>query len=121
MPSEKIEKLFEQHFQKNISLIINNNNIKSGKFLLIKNNIIGNNYYFDLSIERKKKIDVVKLPYPFGIEEHSNENLLYFDYRVSTLIHNRKDLQFKFSQYFNENTTFKPNKMFDTILEIQFS
>jgi hypothetical protein len=119
--SEKIEKVFEKYFQKNILLSIKDETIKKGKFLLIKNCIIGNNYYFELTIERVKKLDLVRIPYPFEIEEYPEDNLLFLDYRLSSLFKNNKKLLNEKSQWCNARTDLKTaNKMFNNILEIKF-
>jgi len=119
--SEKIEKVFEKYFQKNICLSIKDETIKKGKFLLIKNCIIGNNYYFELTIERVKKLDLVRIPYPFGLEEYPEDNLLFLDYRLSSLFKNNKKLLAEMSHWCNTKTDSKTtNKMFDNILEIKF-
>jgi hypothetical protein len=119
--SEKIEKVFEKYFQKNISLTIKDEQIKRGKFLLIKNCIIGNNYYFELTIERVKKLDLVRIPYPFEIEEYPEDNLLFLDYRLSSLFKNNKKLLNEMNQWCNTEADLKAsNKMFNNILEVKF-
>jgi hypothetical protein len=119
--SEKIEKVFEKYFQKNILLSIKDEQIKKGKFLLIKNCIIGNNYYFELTIERVKKLDLVRIPYPFDLEEYPEDNLLFLDYRISSLFKNNKKLLNEMNQWCNARTDLKTvNKMFNSILEIKF-
>jgi hypothetical protein len=119
--SEKIEKVFEKYFQKNICLSIKDEIVKKGKFLLIKNCIIGNNYYFELTIERVKKLDLVRIPYPFVLEEYPEDNLLFLDYRLSSLFKNNKKLLAEMKHWCNTKTDIKiANKMFDNILEIKF-
>jgi len=119
--SEKIEKVFEKYFQKTICLSIKDEQIKKGKFLLIKNCIIGNNYYFELTIERVKKLDTVRIPYPFEIEEYTEDNLLFLDYRLSSLFKNNKKLLNEMNIWCNIKIDPKSsNKMFNNILEIKF-
>lgn len=119
--SERIEKIFEKYFQKTISLSIKDEQIKKGKFLLIKNCIIGNNYFYELTIERVKKLDLVRIPYPFEIEEYPEDNLLFLDYRLSSLFKNNKKLLNEMSQWCGSKTDLKTaNKMFNNILEIKF-
>ena len=90
--SEKIEGIFDKYFQKNIILYINDEPIKKGKFLLIKNCIISNNFFFEFTIKREKKLDIIRVPYPFKIEEYVEDNLVYMDYRISTLFKNRLEI-----------------------------
>lgn len=119
--SERLEKIFEKYFQKTISLSIKDEQIKKGKFLLIKNCIIGNNYFYELTIERVKKLDLVRIPYPFDIEEHPEDNLLFLDYRLSSLFRNNKKLLNEMTQWCETKTDLKSaNKMFNNILEIKF-
>jgi len=119
--SERLEKIFEKYFQKTISLSIKDEQIKKGKFLLIKNCIIGNNYFYELTIERVKKLDLVRIPYPFEIEEHPEDNLLFLDYRLSSLFRNNKKLLNEMTQWCETKTDVKSaNKMFNSILEIKF-
>lgn len=119
--SEKIEKIFEKYFQKNIVLTIKNEQLKKGKFLLVRNCIISNNYFFELTIERTKKLDLIRIPYPFQVEEYPEDNLLFLDYRLSTLFRNNKKLLKDMKQWCSEKSDTKsPNKMFDNILEIKF-
>ena len=119
--SERLEKIFEKYFQKTISLSIKDEQIKKGKFLLIKNCIIGNNYFYELTIERVKKLDLVRIPYPFEIEEHPEDNLLFLDYRLSSLFRNNKKLLNEMTQWCETKTDLKSaNKMFNNILEIKF-
>jgi hypothetical protein len=117
-PSENIEKIFEKYFQKSISLFIKGEVVKKGKFLLIKNCIVGNNFYFEFTIKREKKIDTVRIPYPFLVEEYQDENLLYLDYRLDTLFRDSKHSQFIKQWALTDDKM--PNKLFDNILEIKF-
>ena len=68
--------------QKNIGLVVNGKNIKRGRLLLFKR------FHFFIQLTlctekgTKENIDV---PIPFNIEEHLDEGLLYFDYRLPSL------------------------------------
>lgn len=118
--SEKTEKLFEKYFQKTIYLCVKNEVLKKGKFLLIRNQIIGNNYYYELVIERAKKIDTVKIPYPFNVEEYEQDETLFLDYRISCLFNNNKHLEKLLNEWIKEVDIKNTNKFFDNILEIKF-
>lgn len=118
--SEKIERIFEKYFQKTIILSIKDSEIKKGKFLLLKNCVIGNNYFYEFTIERAKKLDVVRIPYPFELDEYQEESLLYLDYRLATLFkHNKKSLE-DVSAWVKKIDTKNTHKFFDNILEIRF-
>lgn len=118
--SEQIEKIFEKYFQKGISLNVRGEQLKKGKFLLIKNCIVSNNYYYEFTIERTKKIDVIRIPYPFNLEEYETENLIYMDYRLSSLFKNNVDTQKEITEWIKKTDIKNPNKLFDSILEIKF-
>lgn len=117
--SEIIEDLFTKYFQRRISLTINNQVYKKGKFLLIKNNVINNNYFYDLFIERDKKIDCIKVPFPFSYEEYADEGLLYFDYRLKTLFP-EKNKYINVGNLVNTISLDNKSKLIDSVLEIQF-
>jgi hypothetical protein len=117
--SEKIEKVFEKYFQKTISLCIKDEVLKKGKFLLIRNQVIGNNYYYDIVIEKSKKLDTVKIPYPFNLEEYETDNIIFLDYRLSSLFNNidyKQDLE----KWIKNSDIKNTNKFFHNILEIRF-
>lgn len=118
--SEKIEKIFEKYFQRNISLYIKDDPIKKGKFLLIKNCILGNNFFFELTIKRGKKLDLIKVPYPFHIEEHDEDSLIYMDYRLDTLFKNKPELVDSINIWMTELDLKSTSKFFNNILEIHF-
>ena len=118
--SEKIEHMFEKYFQKTVCLTVKNEILKKGKFLLIRNHVVGNNYFFELIIERSKKIDTMKIPYPFAVEEYPDENLVFIDYRISTLCNNDKSLVTGIQNWIKLVDMKTPNKLVDNILEIKF-
>lgn len=114
------EKMFTKYFQKGIILRIGNDDIKVGKFLLIQNHVIMNNFYFELVIENTKKIVSFKIPYPFAYAEHPEDNIIYLDYRFKTLT-NKSDLKMLMNSISNANESDKPSKFLNSILEIQFT
>lgn len=68
--------------QKNIGLVVNGKNIKRGKLLLFKRF----HFFIQLTLCTEKGTkENVDIPIPFYIEEHLDEGLLYFDYRLNTL------------------------------------
>jgi hypothetical protein len=68
--------------QKNIGLSINNRNVKRGKLLLFRRN----HYYIQLTLATEKGTNEhLDIPVPFRVEDHLDEGLLYFDYRMESL------------------------------------
>jgi hypothetical protein len=115
-----MEKIFEKYFQKDISLYIKDDLIKKGKFLLIKNCIVSNNFFFELTIKRGNKLDLLRIPYPFNLEEHIEEELIYMDYRLDALFKNKPNLKNNINEWISQLDVKAPNKLFNNILEIKF-
>lgn len=118
--SEKIENMLTTYFQKNIKMSINGELYKKGKFILISNSVLASNYFFEFYIEKEKKIDTVKIPFPFKWEEYKEDNLILFDYRISSLINNKYIVD---SLKTLAQTSYKEekSKLLDNILEIEFN
>jgi hypothetical protein len=117
--SFNLEEILKTHLQKDISITINGTEIKNGKFILFQNNILANNFYFELTIERVKKIDVVKIPFPFKVEHYPDEGLLYLDYRFASLTDDKKQLM-KIDSLKEKYTEAKLSKFLNTIVEVEF-
>lgn len=117
--SEKIENMFEKYFQKNLEIYIKDSLFKQGKFIIIENKVLNNNYYFELLLEKTKKLEAIKIPFPFYIEEHEEDGILYFDYRISTLL---KASSIEPSCVYNiiNNSGIITSRLFDNILELKF-
>jgi len=113
-----IEDMLTKHFQKNVKLFIQNEEFKSGQFILFRSTLWHNNFYIEFHIKGPKKIDLVKIPYPFRVEEHVEDNLLYFDYRLTMLSPS--------TEIINIINKYKPkdqmalNKFYNSVLEIHF-
>ena len=68
--------------QKNIGLSLNNRVIKRGKLLLYRRF----HYFIQLAVFTEKGIrENVDVPIPFNVENHPDDNLCYFDYRLRSL------------------------------------
>lgn len=76
-----------------------------------------NGFGVELTIHSDDRNRNVKLPAPFGIEVHE-DNLLYFDYRLSTIFNHArwKPLIREFEKKSQELGT--TNKFFNSIIEI---
>ncbi len=120
MENNILESILQKYFQRKIELIIDGEPFKQGQFILFRNMTEQNNYYFELSIRRKEKIETIKIPYPYDVEEYDDEGLLYLDYRNITLVKNNKSLLDKLNAYVETHTEEK-SKFFNKILEIQFT
>lgn len=97
--------------QKNINFEIKNKSLKRGKLVLY----FQRNFHLVFVLDTIKKREKLEIPIPFAIEYHSEDDLMFFDYRMSTL-----------SKIFSEAEPFLTlftskvvkNKFFDTILTI---
>jgi hypothetical protein len=107
-----IEKTLKSLLLKNLKFNINNKTIRHGKFILFKQN----HFFIELMLETKQnKIKKFEIPIPFKIESYKNDNLLYCDYRLTTLADNNKDLK----NMLYSLPYVKKNKFYDKILEIE--
>jgi hypothetical protein len=65
--------------QKQVKFSINNKIIKQGRLLLFRKT----HYYIHISITNvKNEKENFEIPFPFNVESHEKEGLLYFDYRL---------------------------------------
>jgi len=106
-----LEDLLKSLLQKNLKFGIKNKIIRKGKLILFKQN----NYHIELSLQTKENnMKIFEIPIPFSFEEWKDDNLIYFDYRLLTLAHNKND----FYQFLKKLEPTN-NKFYDNILEIQ--
>jgi len=68
--------------QKPVSFLINNKIIKKGKLLLFRRT----HYFIQVILLSEKGIrETFDVPFPFKVENYTEENLMYFDYRLLSL------------------------------------
>lgn len=68
--------------QKQVRFSINEKIIKQGRLLLFKRT----HYYIQISLQTlKSNRENFEIPFPFQIEKHDQDGILYYDYRISTL------------------------------------
>lgn len=105
------EKILKDLLQKHIRLYIKNKVYKEGKLVLFKHECYSFELILVLSNNKKKKIDI---PVPFTIEEHAEDNLIYFDYRLNSFV--RNDIMLTKLKEVSKNSK---SKFYDTVLEIE--
>ena len=101
-----LEQVPGEHFllpllQKQLVFSLNNKVIKQGRFLLFRRV----HYFIQIAIANDKAIrENFEIPIPFRVENYSEDGLLYFDYRISSLnIECLPDIPTKVSSsYFNK-------------------
>lgn len=112
------QEIFKSLLLRNIE--IENLSLK-GKLQNILFSTDNNGFGIKLNMTIDNKTKIVKIPVPFFIEVHSEDNLIYLDYRLSTIFHRARwvpiipKIQGMFDGIENKN-----NKFFDTILELTY-
>lgn len=107
-----IEEELNSLLQKKINFELEGKLIKSGKLILFSQKY----YYISLILNTlKKKREKLEIPIPFNIEIDKEDNVLYFDYRISTLAKNNK-------QAFDliNNIPTQKNKFLNKILSLYY-
>lgn len=108
----QLENAIKFLLQRDLKFCINNRVVKSGKFILFKQN----NFCLDLHMIQHNKIthSVYTIPIPFNTEHHSS--YILFDYSLNTLVKNNKNL-------YNLIKDIKPprkTKFYDTKVQVRF-
>ena len=108
------EELFIDTLQRNLVITLGNKVVKRGKLIIYKKQ----HYNIQLTLlNSKQNKENFEMPIPFLVEHHPDENLIFLDYRISSLTGNDKDMKqfllnyrvkgIKPSQYFNKILTLK--------------
>jgi hypothetical protein len=84
-----LDELLKNFLQKKISFELDKKVFKTGKVILYSQKYF---YITFVLATDKKKQEKIDIPVPFNFEVHQEDNLIYFDYRVSTLAQNNKEL-----------------------------
>jgi hypothetical protein len=80
--SPTLEETCKSLLQRQVSFELNNKIFKQGQLILFYQK----NFYLIFIINTSKRDkDKIEIPIPFAIETHSEDNLVYFDYRIKTL------------------------------------
>ena len=108
------EDFLTKHLQAPIKFILGHKVIKQGRLILFKRT----HYYIQITVQNSKSTkESFEIPIPFKTEEYINENLIYFDYRLSSLMGYNEELlgmieKIKFK-------SINPSQYYNKILEIQ--
>jgi ABC-type uncharacterized transport system substrate-binding protein len=105
-----VEEVLKNLLQKKVSFEIDKKIFKTGRIILFSQ------HYFFISFimnTAKKKQEKTEIPIPFNIEIHKDDNLIYFDYRLSTLAFNNKS-----ALTFLQDIPAQKNKFLNKILTI---
>lgn len=108
----ELEKICKYLLQKNISINIKDKVLKKGKLILFYQR----NFYITFIIDTEKKAkEKFELPIPYGIENHKEDDLIFFDYRIKTLAKHAPEIETNLLVYPKKITG---NKFWDNILLI---
>jgi hypothetical protein len=112
--SSLLEELCKSLLQKTVSFQIKNKILKKGKIELF----VQRNFYlvFHLLTNKNKK-EKFEIPIPYAFEEHKEDGLIYFDYRLKSLSRYCPEAEVFLRAIFNKSK--KRNKFGDTILVIE--
>ena len=107
-----IEESCKSFLQRDLTFEIKNKTLKKGKVVLY----FQRNFHivFILDTEKEKR-DKIELPIPFRVEHHDSDNLVYFDYRISTFSKMYPECQPYLSLY---KPKVAKSKFYDSILTI---
>jgi hypothetical protein len=112
--SSALEELCKSLLQKTVSFQIKNKILKKGKIELF----VQRNFYLVFHIlTSKNKKEKLELPIPFSHEEHKEDGLIYFDYRLKSLSRYCPESEIVLRGTFNKSK--RNNKFGDTILVIE--
>jgi len=108
------EEFLTKHLQAPIKFILGQKIIKQGKLILFKRA----HYYIQITVQNTKSSkESFEIPIPFKTEEYISENLIYFDYRLSSLVGYSEDLLEKIEKVKFKNIN--SSQYYNKILEIQ--
>lgn len=112
--SSLLEELCKSLLQKTVSFQIKNKILKKGKIELF----VQRNFYliFHLTTNKNKK-EKFEIPIPFSFEEHKDDGLIYFDYRLKSLSRYCPESETSLRLIFNKSK--RNNKFGDAILVIE--
>ena len=108
------EEFLTKHLQNTVKFVLGQKVIKQGRLIIFKRT----HYYIQITVQTSKAAkESFEIPIPFKTEEYVNENLIYFDYRLSSLVGLNEELLDKTQNVKIKNIN--PSQYYNKILEIQ--
>ena len=112
--SSPLEELCKSLLQRTVSFQFKNKILKNGKIELF----VQRNFYLVFHIlTSKNKKEKLEIPIPYIFEEHQEDGLIYFDYRLKSLSRYCPEAEVFLKAVFNKSK--KKNKFGDAILVIE--
>jgi hypothetical protein len=94
------EDFFTKNLQSNLSFDLGNKTIRKGRLIIFKKS----HFFIQISILSFKNLyETFEVPIPFNVEIYPDENLIYFDYRIKTLVGRNEDLNDLITSQINKN------------------
>jgi len=107
----KYETTLKYLLQKDIKFNLNGKSYKKGKLILFKQR----NYHLELTLQKNNNTKKIEIPIPYNIEMWADDNLVYFDYRLTTLSKGDKELYNLITKMVQQSYS----KFYDSILELE--
>lgn len=110
---QNIENIFKELLLKRVQIFINKKLYKEGQFTLFTYNYFSINIH--LKNDKKKKMEILKIPLPFDVIKSRIDEPVILDYRISTFAYHNKAIENKvmtlakatLSRYFNNVVVIK--------------
>ena len=107
------EDFFTKNLQNQIGFNLGSKTIRKGRLIIFKRS----HFYIQISLlSSKNSIETFEVPIPFKTEYYPEENLMYFDYRLDSLVEGDEDTQDLVHYQISKNS---PSHYLNKILEIQ--
>ncbi len=108
------EEYLTQMLQSPIKFTLGQKTIKQGRLLIFKRT----HYYIQVTLINSKNVkESFEIPIPFRTEHYPSEGLIYFDYRLTSLVGLDEDLLNQIQSIKIKNIN--PSQYYNKILEIQ--
>jgi hypothetical protein len=108
------EEYFTKSLQYPITFILGKKIVKQGRLIIFKRT----HYYIQVTLLNNKNIkESFEIPIPFKTDYYPEEGLMFFDYRLRTLVGNNEEANEIINKYKVKNTN--PSQYYNKILEIK--
>jgi hypothetical protein len=107
------ESFFTKNLQNNITFNLGSKTIRKGRLIIFKRS----HFFIQICLlSARGGQETFEIPIPFKTEHHKEENLMYFDYRIKSLVGNDEEVK---DLIFQQTIKNSPSQYYNKILEIQ--
>jgi hypothetical protein len=108
------EEYFTKSLQYPIQFTLGKKVVKQGRLIIFKRT----HYYIQITLLNSKNVrESFEIPIPFKTEYYPNEGLIFFDYRLISLVGNNSEAEQIVKAFKVKNTN--PSQYYNKILEIK--